>query len=111
MKRYERMTKEEIIEAFKETDWCDNCRFTNKSSRNVNCCDVMANYLNEEIKMKIVPRWQTIKSDEDLEKMREDFCSSVCSQRPCGNCSYAARLVGACFANYLLEEIEVEETV
>lgn len=113
MKRYERMTKEEIIEAFKSTEWCNTCMFRNSKNEctreDKGCCEAMRDYLNEEIKLKTVSRWQVIKSDEDMKKMQQDF-REMCRKHKCDDCFYAGDGITACFVNYLLEKNEVEET-
>lgn len=115
MKRYERMTKEEIIEKYKAC--CGYCRecplYEIKTAEckysGCDCTEAMADYLNEEIKLKTVSRWQTIKSDEDLWKMRQDF-HGMCNGTRCDDCSYVGCGKVGCFINYLFEKIEVEDT-
>lgn len=113
MKRYERMSKEAIIEIFKTTNECSTCRFRDSVTRTCttgkDCCDAMADYLKEEIKIKTVPRWQVIKSNENLVEMREDF-RAMCNTRKCGDC-FCGSGKADCFVKYLVEEIEVEETI
>lgn len=111
MKRYERMTKENIIDLFKGIDDCCTCMFSNSKNectlRDKDCCEGIRDYLNEEIKLKTVSRWQAIKSDEDLKKMGAEF-NIMCSKESCDTCEYNNERI--CFVGYLLEKIEVEET-
>lgn len=111
MKRYERMSKEAIMEAFKTTNSCSTCMFhnsvTHACTAGKDCCDAVAAYLNEEI--KAVSRWQTIKSDDDLVKMSAEL-TGWCANHECAKCVYRSTN-HSCLMSYLLEKIEVEETV
>lgn len=109
MKRYERMSKEDIMSVYKTTDHCCGCKLQDSSyckNRTTGCCEIMTDYLNEEI--KVVPRWQTIKSDEDCQRIWEEH-SDWCANHKCDRCVYRSSQ-GPCFVNYLIGKIEVEET-
>lgn len=108
MKRYERMTKEEIIEVFDRSGGCNACRYKGDCTGELNSCYKQnVNYLNKEIKVKTVSRWQIIKSDEDLKKMREDF-RKICNGGKCDDCFFVGGTVD-CFVGYLNGKIEVED--
>lgn len=110
MKRYERMTKEEIVEFAGNchTRGCEGCPALDVDGLFGTC---MKKYLEQEIQM--VPRYSTIKSDEDMEKVVEGYKSFCDSRNECGNCKiYAKRndaMTYMCFVEYLKEQIETEE--
>lgn len=96
MKRYERMSREELMETFKGTDWCHTCVLSDSKNEctvmGKSCCEAMCDYLNKEI--KVVSRWQIIKSDEDCMQMLQNWNKESNTE----------------IGEYLLEKIEVEET-
>lgn len=94
MKRYEKMSKEEMMDIVGVPIECDICsikQFCNAHPER-SCTETRAAYLNQEI--KIVPRVATINTVEKLEEARKEFEKY-----------YGANI----FANYLEEEIEVYE--
>lgn len=98
-KRYERMSREEIIIELSKLD----------SSP---ACNALLNWLTKEVKIKKVHRYELIKSPEDLDKLSEEW-KDYCDPRHCANCKYLIEHANGgssmCFAEYLKEEIEVEE--
>lgn len=109
MKRYERMSKEAIMDAYKTTDHCCGCRLEDssycKTRGATGCCEIMTDYLNEEV--NVVPRWKTIKSDEDLPRLSKEL-TDWCANHECAECIYRS-YEHNCFTSYLLETIEVED--
>lgn len=65
MKRYEKMSKEEIIEVLLNRE-CNKCKADKYCDAIYGSCQLtMKEWLNEEIEIK--PRWATIKSNEEWE--------------------------------------------
>lgn len=62
MKRYEKMSKEELIEIINSTKNCDTCLVGEEctSSNILTCNGILRNWLNEEIEM--IPRAWTFKT-------------------------------------------------
>ena len=90
MKRHEKMTKEEII-AFTLNKQCSKCEaYEYCSSTHGNCEENMQKWLNVEIKTK--PRWATIKSNDDVDKLLDEFLHTT----------YEVE-----FTEWLKEEVEV----
>lgn len=92
MKRYEQMSKEEIMGIFGTPLDCFECKIRAfcDSCHKDTCGEVRAAYLEQEIKM--VPRIATINTVEELEMAWADW--------------HGKRAV--LFYDYLAEEIEVE---
>lgn len=109
MKRYERMTKEEILDTFLVN--CPDCVLRGIKCREDTCELTKVCYLKEEIKTKIVHRYELIKSPEDLEKFRSDWMFMCGNNSDCDKCKYchAANVSLGCFCAFLNEEIEVED--
>ena len=92
MKRYEKMSKEEIIE-FLTNHICGNCKAYEYCKITNEYCEVVRkNWLNEEIEMK--PRWATIQSNEDLDSLFKEFVDTT-------TMPYSA------FVSWLKEEVEI----
>lgn len=104
MKRYDLMSKEEIID-FNSKD-CEDCPLRNKCYPG-KCKEEKANYLNEEVNIK---RWELIKSTEDIEKLYLEW-RHMCEHHfgynfGCSECSLNNNsTISACFAKYLMEEV------
>lgn len=94
MKRYEIMSKEDIIEAFEANDHILEIK------KVIECLD-------EEI--ELVSRWQNIKSNEDLDGAVLDFFR-LCNQNVCDDrCPYYnPNSYGqlTCFEKRMLEQVE-----
>lgn len=93
MKRYEKMSKEEIMGIFGTPINCPECKIITfcNSCHTDTCAETRAAYLNQVIKK--VPRIATINTVKELE-----IAWDVWSERRIGN-----------FYDFLAEEIEVEE--
>lgn len=109
MRRYEKMTKEEIIKFFD----CDNkeCADCPASKQGTIVSDCAIEYLTEEIEMK--PRWQTAKTQEDFDKFISEFykvCESNSSEHfGCTKCRLRGSTITRCYHAYLSELVEVQE--
>lgn len=115
-KRYERMSKEEVVEVIKKAGGaCSGCavpkKFCSRASGDLGCAGIVYQWLNENIKSKMIHRYELIKADGDLDRIREEWYSKCGDTDDCSKCKYYARphSTTVCFANYLKEEIEVEE--
>lgn len=98
MKRYEKMTKEDIIESYGGT----GIGYNREHSL----------WLLEEVPTKKVHRYDLIDSPTCIDRMRKEF-HNQCHGQYCGSCIYCYihdknGMVG-CFTEYLSEEIEVED--
>ena len=71
MKRYEKMSKEEIINFMGQEVTCRDCKASSFCIGRKVCQVCFKEYLNQEIETK--PRWATIKSNEDLDCMYEEW--------------------------------------
>lgn len=120
-KRYERMSKEDLISflyGVKEHKCGDGCVMDKQCTTAEeyytphSCTERVALYLLEEIKTKKVHRYELIKAPEDLDKLSEEW-KEYCDPRYCVDCKYLGWHANGgssmCFAEYLKEEIEVEE--
>lgn len=75
MKRYEKMTKEELIE-FLVNRQCGKCKADEYCDLRSDYCEaVMQNWLNEEVETK--PRWATIKSNEDCDRLSDEYVVDI----------------------------------
>lgn len=120
MKRYERMTKEEIIDFVCLGNWtCDRCGVKKEycdRSESGKCNEIVRNWLNDEVTIKKVPRFILIKTQEDLERAFQEF-DYHCRKIKCTDCKYSNYSNGmatttnwhSCYQRYLAEEVEVEE--
>lgn len=117
MKRYERMSKEEINNAYYSctTSNCSKCianKYCNDTIERVTCVERVYDWLQKEIKMKKVHRYELIKSPEDVDKILKEH-GDVCAafDGSCRECKYNKPYYctsSHCFANFLKEEIEIE---
>ena len=102
MKRYEKLTKEEIIALTLERD-CTKCQTAEQ-------CDVMsemscAEVLHEYLMAECPPRLENVNNKADLEKAVEGF-RGYCKERKCNECEYHMEAdMLDCFKIYLLEEV------
>ena len=103
MKRYEKMSKEEIIEYF-----CDKIMTRFGGLTSIILTKQANKYLNQEI--EIVPRIKTINTKDDLVLAREQF-EEFCNKTDCSECPYWDEkhhyLSNICFTNFLGEEVEI----
>ena len=93
LKRYEKMTQDEIMEEFDEV-WGYS---TDDHAR----CDNLLEWRNK-LYEDATPRIASINTVEELEKAGEEF-DMVCYGRSCDNCPYWHER--SCFISYLSEEI------
>ena len=102
MKRYERMSKEEIIEYIRSS------YTSSENPGGITSGKLFAHYLEQEI--QIVPRYMLIKTDEDVDRTANAF-ARFCDDRDCDNCKFCKTYGGivACFTAYLKDLVEVEE--
>lgn len=115
MKRYEKMSKEEIIEVLMPQSSCTKCVASgelciNKVDGRKTCAETIHFWLNEEVDTK--PRILTVKVAKDVDSLIEKFKHLCHSQKYCSVCKYRpcnTTAVGPleCLKNYLKEEIEV----
>lgn len=111
MKQYERMSKEEIDNAYYFSKGnCSECmakHYCNDITARFTCVETVHDWLQKEIKMKKVHRYELIKSPEDVKKLKSEF-EDHCVD--CLYCKYEAESSksGGCFCSFLIEEIEVE---
>lgn len=97
MKRYEKMSKEEIIESLLNRQ-CNKCKALKLCGIMSGFCDdVIKSWLNEEVEMK--PRWALIQSDEDIYRLYDEFETTIPNTE---DIHYAY-----VFAMWLKEEVEV----
>lgn len=113
MKRYERMSKEDIIKAYDSIHLgCEKCQARGiEFCGNVDCVCAIEKWLSEEIVIKKVPRFQAIKTVEEM-KAEGKKLIEFCHGRRCGECRIHKDAIitgNNCFALWLCEEIEVEE--
>lgn len=119
VKRYERMSKEEIVGLFENIcGTCDGCPLYDEIKKNCkyaktgfSCNRIAKAYLNEEIKVKKVPRIATINTVDELKEAIKDQ-HILCRNSGCSSCKLGddKRMLGvdACFKAYLAQEIEIE---
>lgn len=115
-KRYERMSKEEVVEVLRKAGGaCSECavpkKFCSRSRGVLGCAGIVYQWLNENIETKRVHRYELIKSPEDLEKFRREWAFMCEHTTDCDKCKYgsAADVALGCFCAFLNDEIEVEE--
>lgn len=116
MKRYERMSREEIISVYNSVlnGDCGECHarnWCNDITTKFTCAELMAEWMNKEIKMKKAHRYELIKSPEDVDKLQKEF-KCACDNSGCRRCKYYNDnevTTASCFVNFLKEEIEVED--
>ena len=102
MKRYERMSKEEIIEYIRSS------YTSSENPGGITSGKLFAHYLEQEIQM--VPRYTLIKNDEDMDRVTKEI-GKVCDRIGCDECRFVGTPGGilGCFAAYLKEQVEVTE--
>lgn len=102
MKRYELMSKEEIMLVL--NGWrggCDHCPMAGDEymCHNNTCLEDAVEYLNEEL--DLVPRVALINTKEELlEAIKQ--CREICNETTCDDCPGIIH----CFVSYLAEEVE-----
>lgn len=86
-----------------------HCKYCNDSA--ISCERCKAERLLEKVPTKKVKRWETVRSDEDLKGMLNEY-RLYCSCCICDNCHFKSEIKiqseMTCFINYLCEEIKVE---
>lgn len=107
MDRYKKMTNEEIMAALAQcvTSSCGKCPFhKNKISNYAISC--FMDHLREEI--RIIPRWQTVKTQEDMDRLCAEF-EKKCRSTSCKDCSAPGgkKALNQCYHAYLCELVEV----
>lgn len=110
MKRYETLSKEEIIEIYSNTD-CNKCDLINMCCFK-NCMPTKNFYLNQEV--NAVSRFSLIKSEDELRKSYNDFSTLCKLSESCNSCDFyksggsipCSKPVA--FLNYLCDKIIVE---
>ncbi len=82
MKRYERLSKVEILKAYNSTLNCSECILNSRCEEDKKACsyhlpcnEKMKKYLNEELVP--IPRWKTCKTNEDFINMVNKYKESV----------------------------------
>lgn len=114
MKRYEKMSKEEIIEQYKHSyTGCNQCVVHEIKGMDYNCegcVNAITDVLNEEI--ETIPRAWTFKTSEEAsiayDKFNREYCGNA---RGCETCRYITNFShNYCQLNWLYELIEKEET-
>lgn len=120
MKQYERMSKEEIDNAYYFSKGnCSECmakHYCNDITARFTCVETVHDWLQKEIKIKKVHRWELIKSDDDLnnaQKKWDSHCKENGKYKNCKECRYSngnelVPTTAVCFTNFLKEEIEIE---
>ena len=110
-KRYEIMTKEQMLKFVEECQvrFCNECPAYGgyNGTSYIECCVayLKAEVSKAEVTMK--KRWQIIKSDKDLMRMREEFWD-FCRGKHCRECKFGEiKISEDCFVKYLCQEIEV----
>ena len=114
MKRYEKMEKSEIMEFWVgcSSRKCLECPAHDRRYPVDPAWNCAANYLNQNIKM--APRWQTAKTQEDFDKLFDGF-KNVCKGTYCEDCKYydiwhqTGNSMKDCYHAYLSELVEVQE--
>lgn len=115
MKRYEKMSKEEMVDFIRGIKKCSDCPLGNTVGNGFCqklpdwCLQTVGAYLNEEI--ELVTRVETINTKEELVEAKNEL-DKHCKERfgtidGCRKCEYynEDELQG-CFINYLAEEVE-----
>lgn len=115
MKRYEKMSKEEVVEVLRKAGGaCSECavpkKFCSRSRGVLGCAGIVYQWLNEDIKTKRIHRYELIKSPEDVDRFSFEH-DKMCKSHLCKECNLFKNddVNADCFAEYLKEEIEVEE--
>lgn len=99
MKRYEKMSKKEIIEFY-----TDNAN-TSPDFIIKHDGKVVSDYLYQEIETK--PRWATIKSNKHIDNMYKSWCSNDDDCDSCDEGGPGPLACSDCFLRWLKEEVEV----
>lgn len=107
MKRYERMSKEDIISLFGCP--CEDCPLYKSRCGSKPCETLKKEWLKEEIKTKKVCRFTLLKTAEDVDKALKELSNHCDEQEGCSSCNLGNGDIDICLANYLKEEIEVED--
>ena len=110
MKRYEKMSKEEIVELVVKVGkvFCDQCPIKGDCERldRDNCSSKLALYLQEKVITK--PRFVTFKSAEELMNAYIEHEKKYCYNMCCDDCKYNHADSRSCVLHWFCEEIETE---
>lgn len=110
MKRYETMSKEELLEIICYDDSCERCPLHSKGEdckpNGAFCGEAIRNYLEEEAD----PRIAKINSIEELKEAYINF-KNRCEKVSCTTCEYSREKTlqypgWGCFVNYLMGQDE-----
>jgi radical SAM protein with 4Fe4S-binding SPASM domain len=107
MKRYEKMSKEEIIDAFGYLFGdCDKCQYHKICNGRGYCPEsaVIKEWLTQEI--ETVPRIKTLDTKKKFIKAQEEY-KTYCHSIDCSDCRYHKEVSIECFTEFLWEEVEV----
>ena len=109
MRQIDKMSKDGILDFLQRCEHrvCENCPADAFHSDGA-ACTCAAHYLAREIPPKLVPRWATIKSDEDIETMFDVFSQTCVRYETCGKCPYYNDAKD-CRKLFFCEEVEVIE--
>lgn len=103
MKRYEKMTKEDIVKMIFE---CADGLYGHNAPV-AECIRTLGNGLMEEVEMR--PRFTLIHTKEDMHDAFKNFETMCGMKKMCEDCKYNCSLGSSadCFYAYLLDEVEV----
>lgn len=106
MKRYEKLSKEEIIELSKGFIDCKYCPMHDDCNGCQDCIENYEHYMNEEI--ETIPRAWTFKTAKEAYEAGKEFRKTHCFQKRCIDCRYSASKNNGtiCELNWLYEEVE-----
>ena len=104
MKRYEKMTKEDIVKMIFE---CADGLSDYGETPVAECIRTLGNSLMEEVEMR--PRFTLIHTEEDMRDALKNFKTMCRMKTECKDCKYAGinESLAECFCAYLLEDIEI----
>lgn len=108
MMRYEKMSNKEIFDAINQcfsNVSCESCeRKEYRSNRSILGCNLA--FLKDGYNP--VPRWKTIRTQDDLDRLHDEFVA-FCMSQTCSSCQYDdihLRLSASCFRAWLSEPAE-----
>lgn len=107
MKRYEKMTKEEIMAISKGFMACEHCIVHDSCDGSRDCTEMYEEYMAEEIEM--IPRVYTFKTaKEAFEYKKNYFVHYDCCKINCNDCKYSCSKNDGvpCEYNWFFEEVE-----
>lgn len=112
MKRYEKMSKEDIMKQYDcYINGCSNCIVNKIHGINHECNDCIIeinNTLNEEI--EVIPRAWTFNTAEEAQEALQNYKRENCTKTPCSTCKYEDKINGCglkgCGLNWFYEKVE-----